>query len=69
MSNPADRLEQAIELAELAEEMLRCKLRRTRPDASEAEIEQAVADWYRTRPGAEDGDAEGRPTKLPRHTR
>jgi hypothetical protein len=66
MSSPAERLEQALELAELAEEMLRLKLRRSHPHATDAEIDGLVDAWYLSRPGAEAGDADGRPTTLPR---
>jgi hypothetical protein len=66
MSTPEERLEQALELAELAEEMLRLKLRRTHPEASRSDIERMIDEWYLTRPGAEHGDAEGVPVTLPR---
>ncbi|MDQ3033297.1 MAG: hypothetical protein M3Y87_12835 [Myxococcota bacterium] len=63
--SPAERLQIAFELAELAEELQRGRLRRRLPDASDDEIERLVELWYRTRPGAEHGDAEGRPIEWP----
>jgi hypothetical protein len=41
-------------------------LRRRFPDASEEEIEWRLAAWLKERPGAEFGDAEGRPVPWPR---
>jgi hypothetical protein len=64
--DPTERLRQSLELAEIAEEMLVCKLRRTHPDASPKEIERMVRAWYGTRPGAEHGDAEGVVVDWPR---
>lgn len=55
----------ALDLFELAEDMLRQRLRRDRPDATEGEIEDAVAKWRTTRPGAEHGDAPGRRREWP----
>ena len=60
------KLEVALELADLAERMVRERLRRERPDASEDEIEHQVSIWLHTRPGAEFGDAVGRVVTLPR---
>jgi hypothetical protein len=63
----ADRLRTALELADLAEEMVRARLRREHPDASDDEIEALVDSWYGTRPGAKHGDGEGVPGTWPRH--
>ena len=63
---PAERFRMALALYELGERMLRQKLRRQRPDASEAEIDALIADWLHRRPGAELGDGEGRPVPWPR---
>ncbi len=59
--SPADdavarRLRLALEMHTLGVAMMREKLRRDRPDASEAEISAQVGAWLRHRPGAEDGD-------------
>ena len=66
MTTAAERLEQALELADLAEEMLLLRLRREHPDASPDEIEQMVQAWYLLRPGAEHGDAVGQRVAIPR---
>lgn len=64
-----ERLRMALELSALAEELLRARLRRERPRASRAEIEREVLKWRHARPGAELGDADGRPVKWPRRRR
>jgi hypothetical protein len=56
----------ALDLYEVAETLVRQRLRRERPGASEDEIEQQVGAWRVARPGAEDGDAPGRRRPLPR---
>ena len=55
-----DRMQSALDLFEIGEKMLRQRLRRERPGASDAEIEEAVTVWRTARPGAELGDAPGR---------
>ena len=62
---PADRLRVAFELHELAVRMLQQRYRREHADATEAEVEAAVAAWHSRRPGAEFGDAEGPPIPWP----
>lgn len=66
MNEPARRLEDALELAELAEEMMELSLRRRHPDASEEEIERRLLEWLAERPGARNGDSFGRVVTLPR---
>lgn len=61
-----DRMRAALELFEIGETMLRQRLRRARPEATDAQIEAAVATWRTTRPGAEFGDAPGRLRLWPR---
>ena len=56
----AARLEDALELADLAERMVRARLRREDPQASEAVIEQRLLAWLQERRGPLDGDAWGR---------
>jgi hypothetical protein len=58
------RLQVAVELADLAEEIMRANLRRRHPRATDDEIEDMLVAWYAERPGAEHGDAEGRPVDL-----
>jgi hypothetical protein len=64
--SPAERLATAFELTDLAEEMLRQRVRRTNPSFDESEVEAIVLAWRRTRPGAERGDGEGVPVPWPR---
>jgi hypothetical protein len=61
----AARLRTAFELCALGESMRRAQLRREHPDASDADIEALLAAWLQTRPGAEQGDAWGRPISWP----
>jgi hypothetical protein len=64
----ARRMRLALDLAELGEAMLRQRLRRKHPSATPDEIESKVIAWRSQRPGAEHGDAEGRPAPWPRRT-
>jgi len=57
------RMKMAFDLYETAEAIMRQSLRRRFPDAQEAEIERRLVDWLRSRPGAEHGDAPGRPSR------
>lgn len=41
--------------------MKRAALRREHPDADDSQIACLVREWLHTRPGAERGDADGRP--------
>lgn len=54
------RFRHAMDLYELAEAMVRQRLRRQEPDADEAQVEAGVRAWRLRRPGAEDGDSPGR---------
>lgn len=62
----AQRLEDALELAELAEEIVELRFRRQYPDADAAEVDRLLLAWPRERPSAPHGDAFGRPVTLPR---
>jgi Rv0078B-related antitoxin len=64
----AERFKTTLALFELAEAMLRQKLRRKYPLASEAEIQAHVQKWLEHRPGAEHGDGVGRPVAWPRRS-
>jgi hypothetical protein len=68
-SDAAERLLLALDLFEFGTEMMRQKLRREHPGASAEELEALYRAWLRTRPGAEQGDAEGRPVAWPRRRR
>lgn len=59
---PAERLRAALELHDLGERMLRQRLRRERPSATDSDLDDAVDAWLRERPGAEHGDAIGPPS-------
>jgi len=65
----AERLRAALELASLGESMRRTQLRREHPAATDAEIDALLREWLQTRPGAEHGDASGRPIAWPRSRR
>lgn len=65
----AERLRQALDLFEAGVHMMRLSLRRRFPDETEAEIERRLRNWISERPGAEFGDAEGRPGTWPRGSR
>lgn len=59
----AARLRMALELFEDGVALQRQNLRRAHPDASDEEIAQLLRAWLRERPGAEHGDAVGRPVR------
>jgi hypothetical protein len=48
---------------EFGEQIQRARLRRLNPGATDAEIDAAISSWLRTRPGAQFGDAAGRPSR------
>ena len=58
-----DRMRIALDLAEAATKIQRQNLRRRFPKATEEEVEECLIAWLRHRPGAEHGDADGRPGK------
>lgn len=60
------RLRTALALSAFGESIRRAQLRREHPDASEHEIDTMLTAWLQTRPGAEHGDAAGRPVAWPR---
>jgi hypothetical protein len=62
----ARRFRLALELFETGVDMMRQKLRREHPEWSDVEVDAQLAAWLRKRPGAEHGDAEGRPAPWPR---
>jgi hypothetical protein len=57
----AERLRLALDLFGAGEAMMRQKVRREHPGASEAEIERRLELWRLERPGAEQGDGVGVP--------
>ena len=61
----AARLRTALDLCALGESMKVAQLRREHPDATDEAIEAMLVAWLETRPGAEHGDAWGRPISWP----
>jgi hypothetical protein len=64
LADVAARLRVAFDLFETGVEMRRQQLRRAHPERADSEIEELVGAWLRERPGAELGDAVGRPMTL-----
>lgn len=61
-----DRYRLTLELFAAGEEIMRQNLIRRLPGATPEEIEERLVAWLHDRPGAEHGDAEGRPGAWPR---
>ena len=59
------RFQLTLALFELGEAMLRQRLRRQLPQATEADIDSRVTEWLQRRPGAQDGDCPGRVRPWP----
>jgi len=62
----AERLRTTFRLHEEGVELMRQNLRRRHPEAADEDIERLLAEWLSERPGAEFGDAQGRPVSWPR---
>jgi hypothetical protein len=62
----AERMRLTLDLIDLTERMLRQKLHRKHPAATDDELDRMVGEWRRERPGAEHGDSAGRPIPWPR---
>jgi hypothetical protein len=56
-----EKLSLALDLFESGVDIMRQNLRRRHPTDTPDEIEARIETWLRTRPGAEQGDAAGRP--------
>lgn len=54
-------LSAALDLFEVGVTLMRQNLRRTHPEETEEEIDGRLQAWLHERPGAEAGDAVGRP--------
>ncbi|MGE3073800.1 MAG: hypothetical protein AB7N24_06875 [Dehalococcoidia bacterium] len=52
-----------FELNETGIEIMRMNLTRRYPDESTNQIERRLVAWLRERPGAEQGDSDGRPSQ------
>ncbi|HSF97472.1 MAG TPA: hypothetical protein VLA55_02165 [Ornithinibacter sp.] len=61
-TTPEERLRIALDLADVAEQMMRTKLRREHPEYDEAQREAAMERWIQERPGAPFGDYPGPPS-------
>jgi len=61
---PDAKLRLALSLFESGVALMRQNLRRHHPEDSDARIEELLVAWLRTRPGAEHGDAAGRPRSV-----
>lgn len=55
----AERLETALELADLAERMVRARLRREHPQASDEALEAMLLEWLQEPRGEHDADVAG----------
>lgn len=62
---PEEKLRLAFEMHELGCAMMRQNLLRRFPHETDGERERRFVEWLQTRPGAELGDAVGRPRPLP----
>ncbi len=62
----AARLRTALDLFLAGERMMRQTLKRRHPEATTEEIDRRLRAWMSERPGAEHGDAAGRPIPWPR---
>ena len=65
----AERLRTALDLAVTGEDLVRQRLRRENAGITAEELENRLAQWFLTRPGAEGGDAVGRQVTWPRSHR
>jgi predicted nucleotidyltransferase len=61
-----ERLRLTLQLHEDGVRLMRQNLRRRDPGATTEEIDRRLRDWLSQRPGAELGDAQGRPVTWPR---
>lgn len=59
---PVEKIRAALELHEVGVALMRQNLRRRYPQEADEAIDERLADWLRTRPGAEHGDAAGQPS-------
>ena len=67
LSRRAGQLSVALDLFETGVALMRENLRRQYPHADDRELTRRVSAWLQHRPGAQAGDAEGRP--VPPHAR
>ena len=63
-TSSGEALRTAMDLFETGVEIMRQKLRREHPDASDHELAERLRAWLHHRPGAETGDGPGRVVEL-----
>jgi hypothetical protein len=66
VTSAAQNLDDALELADIAERMVRARLRREQPELNAEALAERMDAWLHDRPGAVDRDAEGRRVELRR---
>lgn len=64
LSTPAARLSIALDLSDLGVQVMRARLMREHPEWTGQQLQAAIEEWLRERPGAESGDCPGRPATL-----
>ena len=65
-SNAARTFRLTLDLFDAGVQLMRQNLRRRNPAADDQAIERQLLSWLRERPGAEHGDAAGRPLDIDR---
>ena len=65
----AERFGLALDLFATGEALVRQRICREHPDLTQVEVEARLVAWLESRPGAERGDADGRPAQWPRTPR
>lgn len=68
VTTPSERLRLALDMVEVGVQMTRARLRREHPGWTDDQVESALREWLRGRPGAEFGDCPGR-VVAPQHLR
>lgn len=58
-TTPEERLRVALDMSGVGEQLMRSRLRRENPDASEEWLQAALERWLHDRPGAPFGDYPG----------
>lgn len=58
--SPAEKLQMSLAMFDYGCDLMRENLRRRHPELDEAAVEERLRAWLRERPGAPNGDGEGR---------
>ena len=64
MQSMSDAFRTTLDLFDTGVDLMRQNLRRQHPQANEDAIDRRLRQWLRERPGAEFGDAPGRPVDV-----